>query len=134
MYEKATREANYSIKIPFITIPCENRIKQRTQIIIITNNANIYNNINNNDDVRKRIENVAKLLKGSSTARKKFLPLNWLSFCWKFVFRFLCIFFFFLAHWCARLIYYSARQQKNVFFLIIVQLICTMATESVFIA
>lgn len=74
---KATRKANYSIKIPFITFSCENRIKQRTQIIIITNNAN------NNSYVcvyvwgmrEKRIENVAgnvwKILKTAAPQRTK---------------------------------------------------------------
>lgn len=57
--------------------------------------------------MRKRIENVArnvqKILKAAAPRRTKIiLPLNWLSFCWKFVFRFLCVFFslflLFLSH------------------------------------
>lgn len=75
---------------------------------------------------RNVARNVWKILKAAAP-RKNILPLNWLSFCWKFVFRFLCIFLLsssllcafaltLLFFSCARLIYYSARQKKIVFF------------------
>lgn len=79
---------------------------------------------------RNVAKNVWKILKAAAPRKKNILPLNWLSFCWKFVFRFLCIFllssssclrthslsFFHSSFSCARLIYYSARQKKMVFF------------------
>jgi hypothetical protein len=96
-YEKGDPQANYSIKIPFITFPCENRIKQRTQIIIITNNANNNNNPTRSESKRgeERVENI----KSSSAAKKYFtfkLAVILLEICFPLsLYIFAFVFFFF---------------------------------------